>query len=95
MQIKTKYGISIQNLNISPNGSFGFDLIATYSAIDEGNSFEYGFANRNVLVVFEEQNNQTKVTITFDPETENPIELQQQGWQAILDNFKSYVELNS
>ncbi|MFM7015024.1 MAG: SRPBCC domain-containing protein, partial [Bacteroidota bacterium] len=74
------------------DGSFGFDLIATYSAIDLGNSFEYGFANRNVLVVFEEQNNQTKVTITFDPETENPIELQQQGWQAILDNFKSYVE---
>jgi hypothetical protein len=28
----------------------------------------------------------------FDPESENPVELQQQGWQAILHNFKTYVE---
>jgi hypothetical protein len=34
------------------------------------------------------------VKITFDPETENPIELQQAGWQAILNNFKYYAEKN-
>ena len=39
-------------------------------------------------------NNQTEVIITFDPETENPIELQKNGWQAILNNFKNYTETN-
>ena len=33
-----------------------------------------------------------KVTETFDPEKENTIELQQMGWQNILNNFKKYVE---
>jgi hypothetical protein len=37
---------------------------------------------------------QTEVTVTFDPETENSIDLQRQGWQAILDNFKKYTEAN-
>jgi hypothetical protein len=37
---------------------------------------------------------QTEVTVTFDPETENSIELQRNGWQAILDNFKKYAETN-
>lgn len=29
---------------------------------------------------------------TFDPETENPPELQRMGWQAILDSFGRRVE---
>ena len=28
----------------------------------------------------------------FEPENQNSIELQEAGWQSILDNFKSYVE---
>ena len=34
----------------------------------------------------------TKVVETFDPESENPIEMQRGGWQAILDNFEKYAE---
>jgi hypothetical protein len=34
----------------------------------------------------------TEVTVTFDPETENSIDLQREGWQAILNNFKTYAE---
>jgi hypothetical protein len=33
-----------------------------------------------------------KVTETFEAENENPVEMQRVGWQAILDNFKKYVE---
>jgi len=29
--------------------------------------------------------------VEFEPESENSTELQQQGWQAILDNFANYV----
>lgn len=30
--------------------------------------------------------------ITVDAETENTLELQRTGWQAILDNFGRHVE---
>jgi hypothetical protein len=32
------------------------------------------------------------VTEHFEPENQNPLDLQKAGWQAILDNFKQYVE---
>jgi hypothetical protein len=32
------------------------------------------------------------VRVTFDAEAENPVEMQRQGWQAILDNFVRHVE---
>ncbi|MFY7880531.1 MAG: SRPBCC domain-containing protein [Lacibacter sp.] len=76
------------------DGSFGFDFEATYIEIKEGDGFSYEFAGRIAQVEFNENNGLTEVTITFDPETENAIELQRQGWQAILNNFKHYTETN-
>ncbi len=76
------------------DGSFGFDFEAVYTEIHHGESFVYEFGGRQASVVFNEQNGQTEVTVTFDPETENPIELQKNGWQAILNNFKKYTETN-
>lgn len=76
------------------DGSFGFDFDATYTQINEGKSFSYVFGGRYATLEFNEQEEQTEVSITFDPETENSIELQRQGWQAILDNFKKYTETN-
>lgn len=74
------------------DGSFGFDMIGIYTEINHGDNFTYEFDERKVTVSFHESNNQTEVVIRFTPETENPIELQQRGWQAILNNFKAYVE---
>ena len=76
------------------DGSFGFDFVAVYTEIQQGESFVYEFGGRQASVVFKEQNGQTKVSVTFDPETQNPVEMQQQGWQAILNNFKNYAETN-
>lgn len=76
------------------DGSFGFDFDATYTEINQGQSFTYEFGGRLAKVDFKEANGQTEVTVTFDPETENSIELQKDGWQAILDNFKKYTEAN-
>lgn len=76
------------------DGSFGFDFNAVYTQITEGKSFVYEFDGRSVSVQFDAQNGQTLVTVSFDPETQNPVELQQQGWQAILHNFKKYTETN-
>lgn len=74
------------------DGSAGFDFEAVYVEVEEPVEFTYEFFGRVAQVKFDEQNGQTTVTIIFDPETENPIELQRQGWQAILDNYKSYTE---
>jgi hypothetical protein len=45
-----------------------------------------------VKISFSEKGNETTVIETFDPENINSMELQKSGWQAILNNFKSYTE---
>lgn len=74
------------------DGSFGFDFEAVYTEINPLKSFSYGFENRNIQVRFEDMGKNTKVMIEFDPESENPIDMQKNGWQSILNNFKNYVE---
>ncbi|MBH1959072.1 MAG: SRPBCC domain-containing protein [Flavobacteriia bacterium] len=76
------------------DGSFGFDFDAVYKEINQGLSFIYEFGGRLAKVEFNEADGQTEVTVTFDPETENSVELQRNGWQAILENFKKYTEAN-
>lgn len=76
------------------DGSFGFDFEAIYSEIINGKEFTYQFGGRTANVKFKALNNQTEVIVTFEPEDENPIEMQKDGWQSILNNFKSYVESN-
>jgi uncharacterized protein YndB with AHSA1/START domain len=76
------------------DGSFGFDFEAIYTDINEGKNFTYEFGGRIATVQFNNLVSQTEVIITFDPEEENPIEMQQGGWQMILNNFKTYTEKN-
>lgn len=76
------------------DGSYGFDFNAIYTEINFGNGFTYEFGGCFATVTFEEQQGQTVVTMAFDPETKNSLELQRNGWQAILDNFKKYTEKN-
>jgi len=49
---------------------------------------------RQVLTTFENKDGVTKVTTSFEAESSNPIEMQRDGWQAILNNFKKYTEQN-
>lgn len=76
------------------DGSFGFDFEVVYTAIIPGKQFSYEFGGRTATVTFDDKGDQTTVTVTFDPETVNPIEMQREGWQSILNNFKSYTETN-
>jgi uncharacterized protein YndB with AHSA1/START domain len=76
------------------DGSFGFDFETIYTDIKEGEYFSSEFGGRSVTVQFNNLGNQTEVVVTFDPESENPIEMQKNGWQAILNNFKNYAENN-
>ncbi|MBI5816580.1 MAG: SRPBCC domain-containing protein [Nitrospinae bacterium] len=75
------------------DGSAGFDFEGVYTAVEPFNSIEYTIAGgRKVSVTFSEKGGLTEVTETFEAETENPVEMQRAGWQAILDNFRKYVE---
>ena len=76
------------------DGSFGFDFEAVYTEISKRKSFTYEFGGRTATVEFNDMGKQTEVIITFDPEEENAIEMQREGWQAILTNFKNYTENN-
>lgn len=77
------------------DGSFGFDFEAIYDEISEGENFTYTMTDgRQATVTFKRLGDKTEVIVTFDAETENPVEMQKDGWQAILDNFKKYVETN-
>lgn len=76
------------------DGSFGFDFEAIYKEIIDEKQFKYEFDGREAAVIFKSLGDQTEVEINFDSETENPIELQKNGWQSILNNFKNYTEAN-
>jgi uncharacterized protein YndB with AHSA1/START domain len=75
------------------DGSFGFDLGGIYDDVILHKVIAYTLDDgRKVQITFQGQENETVITETFDAETENPIEFQQQGWQAILNHFKKYAE---
>lgn len=75
------------------DGSFGFDFEAVYDEVIDQKKLAYTLGDgRKVVITFESEGNTTKVVTTFDAETENPIEMQQGGWQAILNNYKAYAE---
>jgi uncharacterized protein YndB with AHSA1/START domain len=75
------------------DGSMSFDFAGVYSKVELHEEMAYDMADgRKVKVLFAQDGEGTRVTETFDPESINAIEMQQAGWQAILDNFKSYTE---
>lgn len=77
------------------DGSFGFDFEGTYDEVRTNEAIAYTMSDgRKVDVIFTSAGDATKVVETFEAETENPIEMQRGGWQAILDSFKKYAEAN-
>lgn len=77
----------------SRDGAMSFDFEGVYTIVVNHSLIEYKLGdNRKVIVTFKSQENGVVVTEKFDSETENSEALQQQGWQAILDNFKKYAE---
>lgn len=91
MRVGGKYSARME----AKDGSFGFDFEAVYNEIVNGESFTYTMPDdREVNVVFKEEGDDTVVSVTFDAENQNPVEMQKNGWQAILDNFKKYTEAN-
>jgi uncharacterized protein YndB with AHSA1/START domain len=96
-----KVGGIFTNTFAAKDGSFSFDLTGKYDEVvpykkivyTMGEMKEYFLdAGRKVIVTFEQQEDGVLVTEVFDAEEIHSAEQQIQGWQAILANFKKYIE---
>lgn len=77
------------------DGSFSFDFWGIYDDILENELIMYTMGDgRKATITFASNGDVTEVVTNFEPEQENSLELQQGGWQAILNSFKNYTETN-
>jgi len=75
------------------DGSFGFDFEGVYNEVVINELITYTLGDgRTVKIKFTDTGNETHIAETFEAETVNSEELQRDGWQAILNNFKKYAE---
>lgn len=94
-EIDLRVGGKLNSRMEAKDGSFGFDFEAVYDEVIEHEKIIFTLLDgRKVETLFEFVDGKTNVTTTFDAENENPVEMQREGWQAILNNFKKYVESN-
>ena len=76
------------------DGSAGFDFTGTYTRVVDRKVIEYTMDDgRAVKVEFAESAGGVLVKETFEAETQNDLEPQRKGWQAILENFARHVEM--
>lgn len=86
-------GGTFSNRMEAKDGSFGFDFEGRFDEINEKQNINIILADGRVWnTQFQDNGETTKVIEQFEAEDQNPIEMQQAGWQAILNNFKSYTE---
>jgi uncharacterized protein YndB with AHSA1/START domain len=77
----------------SRDGSDGFDFKGEYDSVVLLKLIKYSISDgRTVQVFFSSEGDRTRVKEIVETEQNNPVEMQQEGWQAILDNFRKYVE---
>ena len=74
------------------DGSMGFDFEGTYTKIEPLQLIEYEFGGRHARIEFTPGREGVSVGVSFEPEGENDLEMQRDGWQAILDSFRRHVE---
>jgi uncharacterized protein YndB with AHSA1/START domain len=90
-----KVGGSFTSTMAAKDGSFSFDFGGTYTEVVPFEKIAYRMTDvRKVETVFKQEGDMVRVIETFDPESQNPEDMQRSGWQAILDNFKKHVENN-
>ena len=76
---------------VAKDGSMGFDFTGTYEQIEKSISYKMT-DGRKVIINFNTEGDTIKLTESFDTDGTNSTEQERAGWQAILENFKNYVE---
>lgn len=88
-----RVGGSFKTTMAAKDGSFSFDFGGKYTAVEKYKKLAYTIEDgRNVEITFVSNGNETKVIESFETESQNPVDMQRAGWQAILDNFGKYTE---
>lgn len=91
-ELDLRPGGSFSSRMEAKDGSAGFDFGGTYTRVDPQQRIEYRMDDgREVQVEFIDAGDGVTVRETFDAEATNPVEMQRDGWQAILDNFARHV----
>lgn len=77
----------------SKDGTISFDFEGEYTKVENHSLIEYKLADeRKIDVYFVSLEDGVEIIESFDPENVNSEEMQREGWQAILNNFKKYAE---
>ena len=85
-------GGKFRTVMAAKDDSMSFDFAGEYTDITEYENIEYDLGDsRHVKVQFIKLTDGVKVTQTFDPEADNSIEMQKDGWQSILNNYSKYT----
>lgn len=101
-----RVGGKFKTVMAAKDKSTSFDFTGVYTSVKEQELIEYDIGlfeehdmikyniddGRHVKVEFAKLPDGVRITETFEPEKINSEEVQRSGWQAILDNFKKYVE---
>ena len=78
------------------DGSTGFDFGGTYTKIEPYKVISYVMDDgRKVDVTFTPKEDGIYIEEDFEAEDQYPQDFQREGWQAILNNFKTYTESSS
>jgi len=92
-EIDLRVGGSFSYRMEARDASASFDFEGIFTSVVEKNLIEFHmYDGRTVSIRFLPENNHVRIIETFDPEDENSVELQRQGWQSILNNFTRHVE---
>ncbi|KAA3656968.1 MAG: polyketide cyclase [Calditrichaeota bacterium] len=88
-----RVGGTFKTTMAAKDGSMSFDFAGTYTQVVEHELIVYKLDDgRQVKIQFIDTADGIQVIETFDPEKSNSEEMQKQGWQAILNNFKKYAQ---
>lgn len=78
------------------DGSMGFDFAGIYTEVVPHSALTLRLDDgRNARTTFEPEGAGTRVQTVFDPDTTHPVEMQRDGWQAILNTYAAYVAKSS
>ncbi|WP_339108323.1 SRPBCC domain-containing protein [Thioclava sp. GXIMD4216] len=92
-EVDLRVGGRVVSQMAAKDGSLSFAFGATYTEVTPPHRLAIRMDDgREAVTRFEAMQGRTTVTTCFDPETQNPVAMQQMGWQAILENFRRYLE---
>ncbi len=77
------------------DGSFSFEFKGTYDEVEIYRLITYTLDDGRRSTITFAGNNPVKLTETFEPETTEPVDMQRDFCQAVIDGFKRYVEANA